>query len=360
MMRLLHLCAWLFTITEIRATTLRKRLLRETIDLGGERGDKNAGRFFSSFFDEYAATSERELEDLSMSMSMPTAPNSPTTSPPTSTPSPTTSASAREEEVLEKCGVTTLERSRDILSVLSFVSEEDALVTFGTPQYKAREWLEETDSAIICADNTARVAQRYRAAVLYYSLGGTGWTTSTGWLEGSNECEWYGLTCADYDASGLSDTFFPITSVSLNGNNLEGDLPVEIFGLVELLELFMQKNDISGSITQDIINLSKLQKLDLDSNKLSGPLPLNLYQLSQLDTIDLNNNLLEGSIPNDIGNLENLLLLQLEDNNFSGVVPADGLLKLEKLGKSDKKRAFLYVSDFCKKKTNLLSICCFA
>ena len=124
---------------------------------------------------------------------------------------------------------------------------------------------------------------------------------------------------------------FPITEINLNENNVVGELPPEIYGLVEITNLFMQKNSISGSIPSEIINLSKLAKLDLDTNELSGSLPSEFYELGQLDTIDLNNNNLNGPLTDAIGNLLQLSILQLENNNFSGPVPATGLLRLEKL-----------------------------
>lgn len=342
-MRVLCLFAWFFTITKVNADThtWRKRLLRKSIEVDETKAENNDEPL--SFFGE-SAPEDRELLSVelaeymlaAMSMSMPTA--SPTiTSAPTITATPTASpttssaptSTPRADKIFDKCEVTELERSRDILSVLSFVSSPDALITFGTPQFYARAWIDEIDPAIICAEDAARLAQRYRVAVLYYALGGAGWTTSTGWLEGQNECEWFGLSCDGYD--GTSDAFFPITEINLNENNVVGELPPEIYGLVEIMNLFMQKNSISGSIPSEIINLSKLAKLDLDTNDLSGSLPSEFYELGQLDTIDLNNNNLNGPLTDAIGNLLQLSILQLENNNFSGPVPATGLLRLEKL-----------------------------
>ena len=77
--------------------------------------------------------------------------------------------------IQEKCGVTTLERSRDILSILSFLSVPVNLITPDTPQFQARDWLDNVDTAIVCAEDEERIAQRYRASLLYFAMGGNEW-----------------------------------------------------------------------------------------------------------------------------------------------------------------------------------------
>ena len=98
---------------------------------------------------------------------------------PTPTSEPPAEPPTREDRDLEiqlKCGVTALERSRDILTELLMVSDPLTLVDPNTPQFQARIWLDDIDDAIICPENNRRVHQRYRLALLYFQMGGGDWT----------------------------------------------------------------------------------------------------------------------------------------------------------------------------------------
>ena len=282
------------------------------------------------------------------------------------TPAPSFS-NERDEEIKDKCGVTPLERSRDILTILSDISDGASLITLGTPEFEARQWLDMEDDAVICADSEARIEQRYRVAVLYYALGGPDWTNckaeedadeedvcivddirqrepsrqqsnfeefSIRFLSEANECEWYGLSCATFDGDTPPETdpYFPLTSIEIALNNLEGQLPTEIFGLLELTRLNFYENMIYGTIPEELGNLGMLGTLSLDENVISGTIPEGLYELTKLGAIDLHANLLTGPISPAVGNLVDLLVLQLEFNQLSGEIPSDELLKLTRLG----------------------------
>jgi hypothetical protein len=275
------------------------------------------------------------------------------------TPSPTPTDDNRNLQILAKCGITALERSRDILSVLTLVSEPVNLITPGAPQFSARDWVDNQDEAIICASNFERIEQRYRAGLLYYAMGGNMWnncraeedaefgdlclegegideTEAVRFLDERNECEWFGLTCGDdYDpeSGNNDDAYFPLQTIDLSANNLQGPLFEELFGFLELEGLFMDGNlKISGNIPEAVGQLTKLIDLDLDDNALTGTLPNALYGITSLRAIDLNDNNLEGELSDAIGSLQNLEVLQLEYNMFSGPLPTDALLSLLRLG----------------------------
>jgi hypothetical protein len=74
-----------------------------------------------------------------------------------------------------KCGISSLERSRDILVELLKVAKAPSLVDPATSQYAARDWIDNIDPAIICPENWERVHQRYRLALLYYEMSGGEW-----------------------------------------------------------------------------------------------------------------------------------------------------------------------------------------
>ena len=324
---------------------------------------------------------------------------SPTSPPPTgvpATPGPTPAAttpvpaniqarSPRDLLIEEKCGVTELERSRDILTLLMTVSEGIMLVSPDTSQYQARMWIDEVDEGIICADNVERLVQRYRASLFYYQMNGPLWSNcramadSDGsddcltvaeegtfgedltvrrvlegsaqrklnnrirrrlqgqevtvpgvrFLDASHECEWFGLSCGSafdskYSSRAGGDGYYPIIEISLPDNGLAGELFDELYGFTNLVGLYLDGNRrITGRISPMLGDLEYLEYLDLDENSLSGELPAVIYTMSNLIAIDLNDNNMVGELTDDIANLSNLSVLQLENNAFSGLVPLD-------------------------------------
>lgn len=98
------------------------------------------------------------------------------TEPPAESPAEPPTREDRDIAIQLKCGMTALERSRDILTELLMVSDSLALVDPDTPQFQARIWLDNIDKALICPENNLRIHQRYRLALLYYQLGGGDWT----------------------------------------------------------------------------------------------------------------------------------------------------------------------------------------
>ena len=358
----------------------RKRARNAFEIMGEQKVDKRVSPrgLEADIAEELRRLLEIELQ-ADMSMSMPVDPPTPAEIDPPTPPtrvSPSPTATPRALLVKEKCGITELERSRDILSILYTISLPVDLVTPDSPQYKARDWIDHVDDAIVCANKGDRISQRYIAALLYYQLGGDDWfncraqidsdfndlcledarrarklehnitegdlldnsveRAGVRFLDELNECEWFGFSCGlEYDpvAGNDDDAYFPIQGIDLSDNNLAGNLFNELFNLMDLEFIKMDGNRrISGSIPEVVGNLTKLRELDLDDNALTGVLPDALYSMTQLQAIDLNDNQLHGELSEEIGNLENLGVLQLDNNLFEGPVPVDGLFSLLQLG----------------------------
>ena len=246
-------------------------------------------------------------------------------------------------------------------------------------------WLDAVDEAIICANDTQRVIQRYLAALIYFQLGGPDWIncraainsngtdyclatnsstisggdlgslsrtiteSNTRYLDASNECLWFGLHCKTFGFGGRllreedllndlrvlrSSDYFPITTIDLQANNLSGPMYEEFFALQQLEAIYLDGNRlISGTVPSTIAEVSSLQFLGLADNALSGTLPETLFNLTSLVALDLNNNNFIGTLSNSTGNLVDLNVLQLQNNLFSGPIPIDALLQLQSLGK---------------------------
>jgi Leucine-rich repeat (LRR) protein len=299
--------------------------------------------------------------DTSPPVPVPTA--APVTSPPSAdaTIPPAEPPTREDREVLiqAKCGITGLERSRDILVELLKVSKAPDLVNPVTSQFAARDWIDNVDEAIICQDNIPRIHQRYRLALLYFQMGGSQWTRcrakdsslsvvyddlvigtdegcpSVPFLDKLNECEWYGMNCGEsYDSVQAEwvDQYFPLEVLDLRSNNLAGVLFDELYGLEKLKVLQLSGNEkISGSLSEGIGSLTSLQELDVRDNSISGSLPSAFYGLGELTSLALSNNSLDGKVSNDIGGLSKLKFLQVQSNMLNGTVPEDGLLLLQQL-----------------------------
>uniref|UniRef100_A0A0E0HKR6 non-specific serine/threonine protein kinase n=1 Tax=Oryza nivara TaxID=4536 RepID=A0A0E0HKR6_ORYNI len=85
--------------------------------------------------------------------------------------------------------------------------------------------------------------------------------------------------------------------IDLSGNQLAGEIPIEIGFLSGLTGLNLSGNHIRGSIPEELGNLRSLEVLDLSRNDLSGPIPQCFLSLSGLSRLNLSYNDLSGAIP---------------------------------------------------------------
>ena len=124
--------------------------------------------------------------------------------------------------------------------------------------------------------------------IFYEATGGDDWTDKTNWLSDEDLDEWYGVGA--YQGK--------VSSLSLNDNNLVGEIPPELGGLEELF------------------------KLHLDRNKLSGPIPAELSKFSELRDFFLNDNAgISGRLPPELGYTGGLEYFRINDTNLSGPLP---------------------------------------
>ncbi len=169
-----------------------------------------------------------------------------------------------------------------------------------------------------------------RAALvaLYNATDGPNWTYNTNWLSDRPLGEWYGV---ETDGKGR------VTGLNLGGNELSGEIPVELGNLSSLTWLDLIGNELSGEIPPELGNLANLGGFDLGGNELSGEIPPELGNLASLTSLNLINNELSGEIPPELGNLANLEWLGLGVNQLSGQIPTElgNLVNLRNLWISD-------------------------
>lgn len=162
---------------------------------------------------------------------------------------------------------------------------------------------------------------------LYQATNGDQWLDNTGWLTTGDFTSWYGVQVLNGDVVGLNLAF----------NDLDGEIPLELFDLTELQDLTLEFNLLRGEIDGSINKLKKLRFLYLRQNYLTGIIPAGLGSLKELRVLDLFNNNLDGPIPSSLGGLSALVELDLAFNSFSGSIPGDlgNLLNLQILNLGD-------------------------
>ncbi|GLT99643.1 hypothetical protein SLE2022_170670 [Rubroshorea leprosula] len=107
-----------------------------------------------------------------------------------------------------------------------------------------------------------------------------------------------------------------VEGLILSRNSLSGNLPVQGFTKLEILDL--SSNQFSGAIPPSIVALHSLKALSLSSNKFNGSLPNpGLCGLKSLQELDFSQNSFEGTLPPCLNNLTSLKLLDISNNFFS-------------------------------------------
>jgi Leucine-rich repeat (LRR) protein len=197
----------------------------------------------------------------------------------------------------------------------------------------ALEWLINNDAMRLCPSDH-NLIQRFVVATFYFSTGGDDWNecgrNDSGkkrndngaskcedggkWLSSIPECLWRGIGC---DKGGS------LVQISIENNNLRGEIPPVLSQLMKLKVLALEKGHLTGCIPEAIGELIHLKRLDLDYNSLGGQecaFP-DLSKLVNLEQLDLNDNSeLSGDLTS-IRRSTKLLFVSLHNTKFSGIIP---------------------------------------
>ena len=197
----------------------------------------------------------------------------------------------------------------------------------------ALEWLINNDAMHLCPSDQYLI-QRFVAATLYFSTGGDDWNecgrNDSGkkrneegvskcedggkWLSSISECLWHGNECNKEGS---------LVQISMESNNLRGEIPPELSKLTKLEILALEKGGLTGCIPESIGELNHLERLDLDFNNLGGQecVFLDLSKLVNLKQLDLNDNSeLSGDLTST-KNLTKLRFISIHNTKFNGTVP---------------------------------------
>lgn len=189
-------------------------------------------------------------------------------------------------------------REEILEEVLEPVTPFDILTENGTAQNAALLWLANDDPAhlieedrsldggfITVSSEQLRILQdRYRVALLHFSLSGNYWRKPHGFLNESNVCSWNdGGDGGAFEGIGCSDG--DVVEIVLDMNVLRGSIPKEICGMSKLEVLGFGANSIEGTIPTELGLLTNLEWLSLSGNFLTGSIPTELAQLTKLETL---------------------------------------------------------------------------
>ncbi|CAL9152769.1 unnamed protein product [Musa hybrid cultivar] len=143
-------------------------------------------------------------------------------------------------------------------------------------------------------------------------------------LSGHIPCE----ICAGFQQVAFPDSEFTqhYGMLDLSYNSLTGQIPSAIKNCSVLKELRLQGNMLNGSIPLELADLTNLTFIDLSFNSLSGPILSPIFaQLSPLQNLQgllLSNNQFDGLIPSDLSlMLPSLVKLNLSSNRLTGSIP---------------------------------------
>ncbi|KAF7839940.1 putative LRR receptor-like serine/threonine-protein kinase [Senna tora] len=127
-----------------------------------------------------------------------------------------------------------------------------------------------------------------------------------------NPCTWSRVYC---------DQNYRVVQVQLAFMGLTGFLTPRIGALTSLTTLSLQGNEIIGDIPKELGNLTNLTRLDLESNRLTGEIPSSFGKLKKLQFLTLSQNNLSGAIPESVAGLPGLINVLLDSNNLTGQIP---------------------------------------
>ncbi|XP_020597818.1 protein STRUBBELIG-RECEPTOR FAMILY 3 isoform X2 [Phalaenopsis equestris] len=134
-----------------------------------------------------------------------------------------------------------------------------------------------------------------------------------GWIpNGGDPCieGWQGIQCVGPN----------ISSVTINGANLRGQLGSHLENFSSIVTIFLSANQFTGNIPASLSKLTLLSDMSVNANNLSGELPDAFQSLIGLINLDLSANNISGQLPPSMRSLSSLTTLHVQDNKLSGTL----------------------------------------
>ena len=181
-------------------------------------------------------------------------------------------------------------------------------VAFGKTKVSA---MYDSATARATAEVALPLTDREILEIFYEATGGDDWTDNTNWLSDEDLSEWYGVSV--YQGR--------VKYLQLRENNLVGQIPPELGGLVELFILSLGSNNLSGPIPAELSKFKRLRDLYVGRNhEISGRLPPELGYTGGLQYLYIDQTSLSGPVPRTFANLE---LVRFYFDGDGVCIPAD-------------------------------------
>ncbi|CAD6268728.1 unnamed protein product [Miscanthus lutarioriparius] len=138
------------------------------------------------------------------------------------------------------------------------------------------------------------------------------------------------LSCNGFTGSIPKELFtLSLLSVGLDlsHNELSGEIPFEIGGLINLDVLNISNNQLSGTIPSALGSCVHLGSLHMEGNLLHGKIPESFISLRGISEMDLSRNYLSGEVPEFFELFSSMMLLNLSFNKLEGPVPTGGIFQ---------------------------------
>jgi hypothetical protein len=98
---------------------------------------------------------------------------------------------------------------------------------------------------------------------LYASTGGDRWSNRNGWGSAKSACDWYGVRCEFLDGDATRPV---VAGLSLNSNNLDGELPAALGDLAHLKSLSVAGNKLRGRLSEGLLQRWDRRALELNAS----------------------------------------------------------------------------------------------
>jgi hypothetical protein len=206
-----------------------------------------------------------------------------------------------------------------VLEDLNLITQSTSLLTPGTPQHSAAEWIIYKDPLQLVPSEDYNFRQRYTLAVLYFSLIGnrTKDITFSGdpgldntWLSPQHECDWKYVECSSSTLEQLTyNGSTTLSSVNVVGfyDILTNESTIHEDSMTDD-KLVLQPN--GNADAQKVVTSLEMDKLNLTSKEEDAPysstIPSEITTLFQLNSLRLASNKLVGTLPVNLGRLSHL------------------------------------------------------
>ena len=199
-------------------------------------------------------------------------------------------------------------------------------------------------------DDTSLLTASEILLKIYDDTRGLRWGQHDNWLQNTDVCSWYGVTCYDETTTTDLRRVGHIQKLELSSNRLLGTLSPEVFQLpyIESIDVrdnadltmsflgiaeaqYLKELAFSSSNVQSLQGIdaaaTTLEQLHMTSLGLTGSIPAQIFKLTNLRGLFANYNNFNGTVATAIGNLRYATDIFLFDSDLTGTLPTEiGLL----------------------------------